>query len=166
MINRAERRWAFSPGLISQGSPLPTIMISWSDQCPIDRGIPDHHIENLKIWLSRDRMSGSRTQSAGPRSIVVSRRTNIRTAAECRQAAGRGGRLAPVCSRSGAIPPVGTGLIQRTSWQAGTGAIPIWLALVRVVGGHKAAASIVTPPMMPSRVHIQSSPCCGGVLAD
>ena len=126
-------------------------MISWSDQCPIDRGIPDHHIENLKIWLSRDRMSGSRTQSAGPRSIVVSRRTNIRTAAECRQAAGRGGRLAPVCSRSGAIPPVGTGLIQRTSWQAGTGAIPIWLALVRVVGGHKAAASIVTPPVMPSR---------------
>jgi hypothetical protein len=39
---------AFSPRLISQGSALPTITISWNDQRPIDRGIPNHHIEDCR----------------------------------------------------------------------------------------------------------------------
>ena len=44
---------AFSPRLISQRSALPTITISWSDERLIDRGIPDHHIENLKLVPAR-----------------------------------------------------------------------------------------------------------------
>jgi hypothetical protein len=44
---------AFSPRLISRGSALPTITISGNDQRPIDRGIPDHHIENLKLVPAR-----------------------------------------------------------------------------------------------------------------
>jgi hypothetical protein len=53
-----------------------------------------------------------------------------------------------------ANPPAGTGPTQWISRHCGTGAIPIWLALVRIAGGIKAVASIVTRPMMPSVVHI------------
>ena len=82
---------AFSPRLISQGSALPTITISWNDQRPIDRGIPDHHIENLKLVPARqnDRESDPKRGTTVDR---VSRKINIRTAAECRQAADHGGR--------------------------------------------------------------------------
>jgi hypothetical protein len=59
------------------------------------------------------------------------------------------------CSRLGqVIPRAGTGPTQWISRHCGTGAIPIWFALVRIAGGIEAVASIVTRPMMPSIVHI------------
>ena len=82
---------AFSPRLIRQRSALPTITISWSDERPIDRGIPDHHIENLKLVAARqnDQESDPKRGTTADRDL---KENQIRAAAEFRQAADHGGR--------------------------------------------------------------------------
>jgi hypothetical protein len=82
---------AFSPRLIRQRSALPTITISWSDERPIDRGIPDHHIENLKLVPARqnDQESDPKHGTTVDRDL---KENQIRAAAEFRQAADHGGR--------------------------------------------------------------------------
>ena len=47
----------------------------------------------------------------------------------------------------------GTGPTHWTSRQVGTGAIPIWLTLIGLIGDDEAVAGMVTHPMAPSVVH-------------
>ena len=98
---------AFSPRLISQRSALPTITISWSDERLIDRGIPDHHIENLKLVPARQ----NDRESDPKRGTPVDRLKENQYSDRGRMPAGGSRRspVAPVCSRSGAIPPAGIG---------------------------------------------------------
>src|SRR5271167_2580333 len=70
-----------------------------------------------------------------------------------------------LCSASRSIAPVGAGPLPWTSWQGGAGARPVWVAVIWLIAGEKAVATVVPHAMMSSVVHSESGSHRGRVCA-